>query len=127
MRSAIAYGSTKLEAGRLRYGELASNTGDLFGLFNIMGPCGIELRIMSSGTGPEADGWEHVSVSTIRRPPNWQEMNWVKDIFWDEEEITMQLHPPKSAYVNHHPYCLHIWRPLNEAIPLPPVWMVGPK
>jgi hypothetical protein len=118
--------SEKLETGRFRNGQLASETGDLYGLFDIMGPCGTALRIMSSGTGREADGWEHVSISTQKRPPNWQEMCFVKDLFWDEDEIALQYHPPKWAYVNHHPYCLHLWKPLNEVIPLPPTWMVGP-
>jgi hypothetical protein len=123
----VALDNEKLEAGRWRNGELASQTGDLFGLFDIMGPCGIKLRIMSSGTGPDSDGWEHVSVSTARRSPNWIEMSWVKDLFWDEEEITIQFHPPKSLHVNYHPHCLHIWKKIGYEFPLPPVWMVGPK
>ena len=51
----------------------------------------------------------------------------IKDVFWGEEETCMQLHPPKSQYVNNHPYCLHIWKPINETIPTPPSILVGLK
>ena len=53
---------------------------------------------------------EHVSVSLRRRCPTWDEMNIIKDIFWDDEECVIQFHPPKSKYVNAFPYCLHMWR-----------------
>jgi hypothetical protein len=52
-------------------------------------------------------------------------MAWVKDQFFEPGEAVMQLHPPRDQYVNNHPYCLHMWRPQREAIPLPPVTMVG--
>jgi hypothetical protein len=35
----------------------------------------------------------------------------VKELFFDADECVMQLHPPKSEYVNCHQYCLHLWRP----------------
>ena len=61
---------------------------------------------------------EHVSVSRRDRCPVWEEMALIKDLFWDEEDTVMQLHPPKSLYVNCHPYCLHLWRPISVLIPL---------
>lgn len=72
-------------------------------------------------------GWEHVSVSLPTRCPTWDEMCYVKSIFWDDEDTVMQLHPPKSQWVNNHPYCLHLWRPVAVEIPLPPSIMVGIK
>jgi len=72
-------------------------------------------------------GWEHVSVTFNRkRTPPWEIMNHVKDLFWDEEDVVIQIHPPKSQYVNHHPYCLHLWRPIGVSLPLPDPIMVGP-
>lgn len=63
-------------------------------------------------------GWEHVSVSLEVRIPTWQEMCYVKELFWDDEETVMQLHPPKSEWINNHPYVLHLWRPGGpDAIP----------
>ena len=49
----------------------------------------------------------------------------MKDIFWNEDEVCMQLHPAKENYINNMPYCLHIWKPINQKIPTPPNLMVG--
>lgn len=116
----------RLENARLRTGHYGTSADDgPYGAFFVHGPCGCALKIISSG-GDET-GWEHVSVSTPRRPPNWQEMSFVKDLFWEPEECVMQLHPPKSEYVNNHSYCLHMWRPTRTEIPLPPSILVGVK
>lgn len=86
----------------------------------------VTLQILAS----DGMGWEHVSVRVVGAPrtPRWDEMCFVKDKFWDEEDAVMQLHPRKSEYVNCHPNVLHLWRP-NEGpeIPLPPSIMVGLK
>jgi hypothetical protein len=114
-----------LEQGRVLDGPFASNASDgLNGAFFVLGPCGVDLKIIASSEGM---GWEHVSVSLKNRCPNWLEMSFVKDLFWEDEEAVMQLHPPKSDYVNCHQYCLHLWRPIDVEIPLPNSVMVGPK
>jgi len=69
--------------------------------------------------------WEHVSVSLGDRCPTWDEMCRVKNIFWDEEDCVVQYHPPKSDYVNNHPYCLHLFRPIGIELPKPNSIMVG--
>lgn len=118
--------SDKLELGRIKQGYFASGASDgPYGAFFVQGPCGCELKIVSSG-GDET-GWEHVSVSTPRRPPNWQEMCFIKDLFWEPEECVVQFHPPESEYVNNHPHCLHLWRSVREVFPLPPSILVGVK
>lgn len=81
------------------------------------------LRIIAS----DGAGWEHVSVSLPDRIPSWQEMCLVKNLFWGDEDIVMQLHPAKSDYINNHHFCLHLWRPTNDTIPTPPSVMVGIK
>ncbi len=70
------------------------------------------------------DGWDHVSVSKPKRVPTWDEMCFVKDIFFNPDECVIQYHPPQSAYVNIHPNCLHLWRQQNGSPPLPPSYMV---
>lgn len=72
-------------------------------------------------------GWEHVSVSRRDRCPTWDEMCQVKAMFWDESDCVIQYHPPKSEYVNNHPYCLHLWRPVGGEIQMPPSYLVGLK
>jgi len=111
----------KLEHGRVRAGRMGTITEDgPYGMFFVHGPCGADLTIIANGAEVGED-WEHVS------PSNWQEMCWVKDMFWEPEEVVMQLHPAASTYVNNHPYCLHMWRPVNAEIPLPPSITVGRK
>jgi hypothetical protein len=118
----------KLDPYRIARGPWGSSAGDDFGAFRIPGPCGEDLMIIASpGDASEDIPWEHVSVSTRHRCPYWKEMCFVKDLFWDEEEPVMQLHPPKSTWVNNHNYCLHLWRPIDGEIPLPPSIAVGVK
>lgn len=73
--------------------------------------------------------WEHVSVSipTEKRTPTWQEMCFVKSLFWDDDDTVVQFHPPKKEYVNAHEFCLHLWKPIETIIQTPPSIMVGPK
>lgn len=70
-------------------------------------------------------GWEHVSVSYSNRCPTWEEMCIVKDIFWNEDETVIQYHPAQKDYVNNHPYCLHMWKPIGIELPTPPPVFVG--
>lgn len=117
-----------LDQFRIAHGAWGSKPGDDFGAFRILGPQAESLLvIMSPGDANEAIPWEHVSVSTKNRAPTWREMCFVKDLFWGEDEVVMQLHPAKSSYVNNHKFCLHLWKPLNETIPLPPSIAVGYK
>jgi hypothetical protein len=85
------------------------------------------LRVISSGdseSNPEAQGWEHVSVSLPDRCPTWEEMHKVKTLFWRDDETVIQIHPPQSKYVNQHPFCLHLWRKADAEQPLPPIQFV---
>jgi len=107
------------------------------GCFEVASPePGWTLEIIAS----DGEGWEHVSVhaskghdsrliggrSTLRsRTPSWVEMTFVKDLFWDDEDVVMQLHPRRSEYVNMHPHTLHLWRPTAATIPTPPSILVG--
>jgi hypothetical protein len=74
-----------------------------------------------------AGGFEHLSVSTPTRCPTWEEMQFMKEVFWKDDEVCYQLHPAKENYINNHPYCLHIWRKIDQDPPLPPLGMVGIK
>lgn len=101
------------------YGSLGDAKNGAFKVF--VG--GRSFFVIASSGG----GWEHVSVSPggkKSRCPTWNEMCAIKNMFFDEEEVVMQLHPAKSEYVNIHPYCLHLWRPLEQKIPMPPVEFV---
>ena len=75
-------------------------------------------------------GWEHVSIDGKKRIPTWDEMCQLKDMFFTEDECCVQYHPPKREYVNNIPYCLHIWKPIEQysgVLPIPPSLLVGIK
>ena len=119
----------KLSRGRVRTGAYASDDSyGLCGAYRVTGPAGATLTIMASDAkGPEAQGWEHVSVSLPGRCPNWPEMCFVKALFWTEEETVVQFHPPDSVYISNHPYTLHMWRDTVGDHRLPPSIFVGYK
>lgn len=93
------------EAERYR---VAGPVGTNYGSFRVPNRCGAgHLNVLIS----EGLGWDHVSVSTPTRVPNWQEMNNVAELFFKDDECLMQLRVPKSEHVNVHNYCLHWFRP----------------
>ena len=67
------------------------------------------------------DGWEHVSVTLkdSTATPSWENMCYIKNLFWDAEDVVIQYHPKQSEYINLHPGCLHLWRPIDQEIPRP--------
>ena len=90
-----------------------------------------EVRLRHNQTvyviASDGAGWEHVSVSRRDRCPTWDEMCQIKALFWSEEDCVVQYHPPRSEYVNNHPNCLHLWRPVGAALPMPDSILVGVK
>lgn len=78
-----------------------------YGLSNGLRVCVSAMR--------EGDGrrWLHVSMSHVDRLPTWQEVKDVKDVVIGAEKTALQVLPPKSRYVNIHPYALHLWHCLD--------------
>jgi hypothetical protein len=114
--------SLKLEQYR---STTSSAPGETYGLFvGVPGPCGEKLIIVASNG--KMDGWEHVSVSRRKGLPNWTEMCFVKNLFWDAEECVVQFHPRKSDNVSNY-RVLHMWRPTSGEFPTPPQFAVGIK
>jgi hypothetical protein len=117
-----------LNKHRLRVGTYGSRPEDGFnGAFSFAVPGEARRLFCIASNG---GGWEHVSVSFgagNQKTPSWEVMCTVKDLFWEPEAPVMQLHPAKSEWVSIHNGCLHLWRPINGEIPLPPSIMVGPR
>lgn len=107
------------EQYRITKGELASDF--LYGnngAFKVFRGRTTFLIIASDGMG-----WEHVSVHCLtdgkERTPTWSEMCFVKDLFWSDDDCVIQYHPVKDQYVNTHKHTLHLWKPVNQVIPIP--------
>ncbi len=76
-------------------------------------------------------GWDHISVTVktkkmtqIKRCPTWDELSFLKDLFFEPEEVVVQLHVPDADHISVHDYCLHLWRKQGQEHPLPPSLMV---
>jgi hypothetical protein len=69
--------------------------------------------------------WEHVSthIEKVDRTPTWEEMCWLKNLFWAEDEAVIQVHPPAKKHVNCHPFTLHLWKSIRP-LELPPWYAV---
>lgn len=86
---------------------------------------GVSATLICSWGG----GWEHVSISPTRKSytPSWDDMCRLKEVFFKDDEAVIQIHPPKSEYVNNMPNCLHLWRCTYKDMVLPPAILVGIK
>ncbi len=101
------------------YGSVGDHQTGVFELASLVDKA--VLRVIATS----GDGWDHVSVSRENRCPDWTEMEYVKRLFFKENETAMQLHVPPADHINVHPHCLHLWRPLDVPIPMPPKEFVG--
>lgn len=119
-----------IEAARVTHGPMRSD--ELFGpngAFFVPYESGV-LRVVSSN----GEGWDHVSVCRIidrnksehenARCPTWDELQYVRNAFFEDDEWVVSYSPPKANHVNRHPFVLHLWRPQSETMPTPPEWMV---
>lgn len=115
------------EQFRIKSGPLASDESyGCNGAFLIKSPFAVQRLCVIASDGM---GWEHVSVSfgpQAFRCPTWEEMCFVKDLFWDDDDCVIQYHPPKNENISFHNYCLHMWKPIGVDLPMPQKTMVGP-
>ena len=111
----------RVKEGRLASTHMEGNNG----LFIIDHPnknSNLKFRVIAS----DGMGWDHVSVSlSAPRCPTWEEMCWIKGMFWTPEACVIQYHPAVEDYVNNHQFCLHLWRPTEAELPKPPNSFVG--
>ncbi len=89
------------------------------GVFNIKHN-GNHFSVIAS----DALDWEHISVSTKKSTPTWDDMCFFKNLFWDVEDCVLQLHPPQEDYVNTCTHCLHLWRHAFNEVQLPPTMLM---
>jgi hypothetical protein len=101
-----------------------------FGAFAIPQESGQTLYVIADdGT---LTAWEHVSMHVrvkhrskqTQQTPTWAQMCLLKSLFFDAYEVVMQLHPAEANHINIHPHVLHLWRPKNDVIPMPPKILV---
>ena len=71
-------------------------------------------------------GWDHVSLhiteasgEPIKRTPSNEDMQFIRNLLFLEDEIVTEFHPAKKDYINNHPYVLHMWHSTNDCIEIP--------
>ena len=115
--------------------QLLTKKGDRYGLFLFRTHLGGNYHLMTKVIfdDGEESGWEHASVSQtqvraarkrelVRATlvmPTWETMCHFKSMFWEPDECVVQFHPAEENYVNIHPGCLHLWKPVGNAFPIP--------
>lgn len=113
-----------LESHRVLDGVLASdkscgNNGAFELAYN-----DVLLVIIASSDGV----WDHISVHSVgehgSQTPTWDEMDYVRKLFFRNDEWVIQYHAPTDKHINDHQHVLHMWRPQIEKLPVPPRWMV---
>ena len=114
---------------RIRNGAMGSDDdAGNNGAFQIPYRSFVLFVIASDGTEiKEIEPWEHVSVSLKNRCPNWEEMSYIKNLFWNDDETVIQFHPRRAEYVNNFPNCLHMWKRAGAEHELPPAILTGLK
>lgn len=119
-------------AEKYRIKEDTHKAGDKFGRFLICRIAKPDIRVIASFSSEYADCpgqfWDHVSVSlSARKMPTWNDMCFVKSLFWEDEDCVVQFHPPRSEYVNNVENCLHLWCWTGGEFPRPSSILVGVK
>jgi hypothetical protein len=107
--------------------QIIDNMPDAFVIAH--GPDGLAMQYKYGGNTLKVvagvgGGWDHVSVSLRKRTPNYQEMKRIKRMFFLRDEWAIEYHPPADEYVSIHSNVLHLWRPHDVEIPVPPKEMI---
>lgn len=74
--------------------------------------------LISAGVKEDDSRWAHISVARQNRIPSYKDLAEVKDLFVGPDRYALQVFAPASEHVNLHPYCLHLWVPMDR-YPLP--------
>lgn len=101
--------------------RLGNNIVTYEAVFKVKTPYTKGFLVVVCSTG---HGWDHVSISHEKRVPTWNEMEYIKRLMFEDHEVAMQLHVPPKDHINIHPNVLHLWRPQDQDIPMPPKELV---
>lgn len=81
-------------------------------------------------------GWDHVSAhiisvesGSLNRTPNNEEMQFLRNIFFEDEDVVVEFHPAKKDYINNYSYALHMWKSTDNVFSFPKrvVWKSIPS
>jgi hypothetical protein len=65
----------------------------------------------------ESGKYDHVSIAPIDgHTPTWDEMCTLKDLFFNDDEECVQIHPKAGEYVDIKRNCLHLWHRVDGTL-----------
>lgn len=68
-------------------------------------------------TRNESEKYDHVSIAPVDGiTPTWDQMCILKDLFFNEDEECVQIHPKAEHYVNIKKNCLHLWHRVDGTL-----------
>lgn len=103
------------ESYRIRHGRLGSDDSfDSNGYFLVPYKEEFLLCLIS-----DSGGWDHVNISLPARTPNWEEIEFVRDIFFDAQDIVVIYSPPRLFPYVTNPFHIHMWRRQGHQFPIP--------
>jgi hypothetical protein len=70
----------------------------------------------------DQNGWRHVAITNAqnKRLIPWHISYKIKQLFFSDEAWVVEFHPPPGNYIADR-WAHHLWEPLNETLPVPPV------
>lgn len=80
-------------------------------------PRGLNVLVTLDGARAEHGLWLHASISRARSLPSWDDVVDAKGVVFEDRPV-VQVLPPRKYWVNHHPFCLHLFERLDrETVP----------
>ena len=67
------------------------------------------LVIYSKSTDSVTGEWLHISISYDLTPPDWHQVMLVKNLFWGENAVAVQVIPAEEDEIDIA-HCHHIWK-----------------
>jgi hypothetical protein len=107
------------ESYRIRYGRLGSDESfEANGYFLVPYKDEYLLCLIS-----DAGGWDHVNISLPHRTPNWNEIEFVRDTFFDAKDVVVIYSPPRLKPFLSNPNHIHLWRKQGQSFPIPSLFI----
>lgn len=71
--------------------------------------------------------WYHVSYSLADRCPTHEETCAVRAAMFKPDALVVAVFPPVDEYVNHYPFCLHLWQRIGGERLIPDLRVFDPR
>lgn len=78
-------------------------------------PGGLRVYVSTS------NGWDRVAVHCARAQPTLSQIDHIRKLFFEDDELVQIFMPPKSRYSNPDHNTVILWHATTIQVPTPPV------